>query len=183
MVGFLLSDERDAIQPEQRQETSRAEQALAKLSPPCRAAFDRAGDEARTGGASHIGCDHLLLGLAGTPGAAAGRLLAEISFTVDEIRARLGFVQGPGAAGETDDASPPLSPRTERVVLAAEKDCLKRGLTEIGTLQLLAALIAERDSVAVFILEEPGVGLERLGAAVQRAYREKWEDERVGIRD
>jgi ATP-dependent Clp protease ATP-binding subunit ClpA len=101
-----------------------------------------------------------------------------------EIRTRLGFVQGRVEPSNSNGAALPLSPRTARVMLAADNERRKRGLDHIGTLHLLSAIIAERDGLAVFILEEPGVGLERLGMALQRAFREKWDDdEGLGTRD
>jgi ATP-dependent Clp protease ATP-binding subunit ClpA len=149
---------------------------MARLTPPGRAVLKLANQLASARGAAHLACEDLLIGLAENRDAAAGRLLASLSTTAADIRARLGFVQGYGAAGSSNGEPLPLSPRTERVMLAAEKDCDKRGLAKIGTLHLLAALVSEREGVAVFVLEEPGVGLERLGAALQKAYREKWDD-------
>jgi ATP-dependent Clp protease ATP-binding subunit ClpA len=177
MVGFLLADERDPNKTDNPQDQSKTERALARLTPSCRAVLEHANQEASARGAAHLACEDLLIGLADHEETAAGRLLASISITAADIRARLGFVQGYGATVPPHGEPLPLSPRLERVLLAAAKDCDKRSLAKIGALHLLAALVSEREGVAVFILEEPGVGLERLGAALQKAYREKWDDD------
>lgn len=176
MVSVPLSDPKDLPESEAPAELSGTERAIAKLSRPCRSAYDLACDEARRGGASHVGAAHLLVGLAAREETAAGRLFASLSITTEEIRTRLSFVEGFASRQEASADELPLSPRAERVLLAADKDGGKRTLHEIGTLHLLNALLAERDGIAVFVLEEPGVGLERFGATLQKALREKWEE-------
>lgn len=184
MVEDLLADARDQIQPEARDASTGIQRVKDKLTPACRAVLDLAHHEAGARGATHLACEHLLLALATRPESASCRLLSASALGEDEIRARLGFVQGRFEQGDLNGSTLPLSPRTTRVMLAAEKECQKRGLDRIGTLHLLSALMAEREGLAVFILEEPGVGLERLGSALQRAFRDKWEDEEgVEIRD
>ena len=176
MVENLLLDERDPISPEQPREPTGVERALAKLSSPCRMVMADANRQATARDAPHLRCEHLLLSLAAHASLAAGRVLAAVAITEEAIRGCLGFIEGGAPAHDPNSEVLPLSPRSERILLAAEKECAKRGAPEIGTIHLLAALLAERDGLAVFVLEEPGVGLERLGASVQTAYREKWED-------
>lgn len=112
---------------------------------------------------------------------AAGRVLASVGITEEEIGTCLGFIEGGGPPHEPSAEVVPLSPRAERILLAAEKEAVKRGAPEVGSLHFLAALLAERDGLAVFVLEAPAVGLERLGAAIQTAYREKWDDGDEGL--
>jgi ATP-dependent Clp protease ATP-binding subunit ClpA len=176
MVETLLSDERDSIPSQIRHEPTGIERALAKLSSPCRLVLEDAHHLAAARDATHLRCEHLLMSLAAHQTLAAGRALAAVAITQEDIHSCLGFIEGSAPPHDPNDDVLPLSPRSERILLAAEKECAKRGATEIGTLHVLAALLAERDGLAVFVLEAPAVGLERLGAAVQTAYREKWED-------
>ena len=172
-----MSDERDSSPTQIRPEPTGIERALSKLSSPCRLVLDDASHFATARDATHLRCEHLLMSLAAHSSLAAGRALAAVAITEDEIRSCLGFIEGSAPAHDPNGDALPLSPRSERILLAAEKECTKRGGTEIGTIHVLAALLAERDGLAVFVLEAPAVGLERLGAAIQTAYREKWEDE------
>jgi ATP-dependent Clp protease ATP-binding subunit ClpA len=171
-----LSDENAQIPTEQPTEPSHVERAVAKLSGPCRRAYQLACDEARRSGAAYIGAAHLLIGLAESGETAAARVFESLALSANEVRARLGFVEGMTPNASANGAGLPLSPRAQRVLLAAEREGGKQGAAQIGTLHLLHALVAEREGVAVFVLEEPGVGLERLGAALQKALREQWED-------
>jgi len=149
---------------------------MTKLSRPCRMVLDDANREATARDATHLRGEHLLMSLVAHRTRAAGRVLAAMAITEADIHSCLGFIDGGAPAHDPVSHVLPLSPRAERILLAAEKECVKRGATEIGTIHLLFGLLAERNGLAVFALEEPGVGLERLGAAVQTAYREKWED-------
>ena len=172
----LLSNENAQNPTEQPTETSLAERAVGKLSGPCRHAYQLACDEAKRSGAAYVGAAHLLIGLAESGETAAARVFDSLALTAAEVRARLVFVEGPAAKATPNGEALPLSPRAQRVLVAAEREGGKNGVREIGTLHLLHALIAEREGIAVFVLEEPGVGLERLGAALQKALREQWED-------
>ncbi len=171
-----MSDERSPNEIPDATEPTKIEHALAKLSPLCRRVLARAYHEANASGSSHLTCEHLLLALAVDEQTAASQLMAAAAISADDIRGRLGFVQGSEPVQDATDDELPVSPRVERVLLAAEKECVKKGQARIGSLHLLAALLGERDGVAIFVLEEPGIGRERLGAALQTAYREKWED-------
>lgn len=171
-----MSNENAQNPTEQHDEPNAAERAVAKLSAPCRRAYQLACEEARRSGAAYIGAAHLLIGLAECGETAAARVFESLALSANEVRARLGFVEGSSPSGSANGVAPPLSPRAERVLIAAEREGGKHGVSEIGTLHMLHALIAEREGIAVFVLEEPGVGLERLGAALQKALREQWED-------
>jgi ATP-dependent Clp protease ATP-binding subunit ClpA len=171
-----LSKANAQIPTEQLDDPSAAEHAVAKLSAPCRRAYQLAREEARRTGAAYLGAAHLLIGLAECGETAAARVFESLALSADEVRARLGFVEGSSPNGSANGDALPLSPRVQRVLVAAEREGGKQGACEVGTLHMLHALIAEREGIAVFVLEEPGVGLERLGAAVQKALREQWED-------
>src|SRR6476646_6307348 len=101
MVGLFLADEHDLSRFKKSQEQSRSERAMARLTPPGRAVLKLANQLASARGAAHLTCEDLLIGLAENRDAAAGRLLASLSTTAADIRARLGFVQGYGAAGSS----------------------------------------------------------------------------------
>ena len=176
MVERPLSDQRDLNQPGNPSDPSQVDLAIAHLSPSCRSVIELARQEAKARNASHLECDHLLLGLLSADSTAAARALAGVDCTIEAIRAHLGFVRGQDARRDPVDEPLPFSPRAERILLAAERERVKRSMSQTGTLHLLGAMLAERDGIAIFVLEEPGVGLDRVGLALQTAQREKWED-------
>ncbi|HKG25223.1 MAG TPA: Clp protease N-terminal domain-containing protein [Thermomicrobiales bacterium] len=135
-----------------------------------------ARDEARLLAHAYVGTEHLLIGLAREERGAASRVLASLDLTADQLRESIVFIGGRGESGPPSD-DPPLTPRLERVLEAAEKEASRRQQTQVATLHLLLALVREREGIAVMLLEVPGVALERIGGAMMRALREGLADE------
>lgn len=117
-----------------------------------------------------VTCEHLLLGLAEDPGAAAARVLSSCGFDASTLHTRIDFVRGSLAPAEEPPAVS-ISPRVERVFALAGREAANRKRDRIETLHVLIGLLRERHGIAAFVLEEPGVGHERLGAAISQATR------------
>lgn len=130
-----------------------------------------AQEEAIALGEDYVGSDHLLIALAREPAGAAARVLNELDTGADLLRTRLTFVRGLGQTHPVGLPLPP-SPRFEHILQMAGIEAGRREDQCIGTLHLLLALVKERKGVGVFLLESPGVGLERVGGAMMRAFRE-----------
>lgn len=148
----------------------------ARLSTCARQALERAADEARRFGDPYVGTDHVLLALCGFEAAAAARVFAELEVDGELLAARMAFIRGRAVTSDNGEIAMGQSPRLQRVLATAAKDAAKRGHTEIGTLHLLAGLLREKEGLAVFLLEFPGVGLERAGGAIARAHRDGLRD-------
>lgn len=150
---------------------------LSRLSSCAREALARAAEEARRFGDPYVGTDHVLLALTAIEAAAARRVFAELEVDGERLTARMTFIRGRSPSADANgEIEMGYSPRLQRVLAAAAKDAGKRGHAEIGTLHLLAGLLREKEGLAVFLLESPGVGLERAGGAIARAHREGLTD-------
>jgi ATP-dependent Clp protease ATP-binding subunit ClpA len=115
-------------------------------------------------------CEHLLLSLIGDSDNAAARVLANGGFTGESVAQTIAFISGSQPA-EVPAEAVILSPRAERVLLAAGVEAGNRNADRIDTLHLLFAIIRERQGIAAVALETPGVGHELVGAALSNAMR------------
>ncbi len=101
-------------------------------------------------GHSYIGTEHLLLGLLYEESSVASDLLKKQGVSYKSAKQALIFLSGSG--GKTL-SQPPMTPRLRTVIENAAKD-MPGAFGRIGTDQLLTALLNEKDSVAVRIIEQ-----------------------------
>ena len=129
--------------------TNRAEQAL-------RLAHEAAAEL----GHSHVGSEHMLLGLIREEGGVAARVLAEAGVTDEKIY-RL-IVDNIGR-GESGDSTPQgLTPRAKRIIELAMAEAARLGHGYVGTEHLLMGLLRESDCFAVRMLAAVGADPQRL---------------------
>lgn len=112
----------------------------------------------------------LLLCLSANGECAAAQVLSGCGFDGATIARTITFVQGTWPAAEPGSAVV-LSPRMERVLIAAGHEAAIQKRDQVDTLHLLVALLRERQGVAALALESPGVGHEPVGAAISQAMR------------
>lgn len=118
-----------------------------------------------------ITSEHLLLSLSADNQCAAAQVLAECGFDGASIARTIAFVQGETPLAESA-ATVVLSPRMERVLTTAGREAATHKRDQVDTVHLLVALLRERQGIAALALESPGVGLEPVGAAISRAFRD-----------
>ncbi len=135
-----------------------------------------AKEEARSLGHAHLGTEHLLIALAREEQGAAARVLSSLGITADQLRNSVAFIAGRGEPLPADSQEPSPTPRLSRVLESAAQEAKKRSHNVVSTLHLLLALLREREGLAVMLLESPGVGLERIGGAMMRAFRDGLSD-------
>jgi ATP-dependent Clp protease ATP-binding subunit ClpA len=150
---------------------------LTQLTPCARQTLDRASDEAQRMGDPYVGTDHVLLAMVSIDTAAAKRVLEILEIDADRLSGTMRFIRGTDNPPSNGGVEYPYSPRLQRVLESAAKDAVKRSHGEIGTLHLLSGMLKERSGLAVFLLESPGVGLEKAGGAIARAHRDGIKDE------
>lgn len=116
---------------------------------------------------SHIGPEHLLLGLIREGNGVAARALRELGVDLDVSRERVEHIIGRG-----DRELPPgevgLTPRAKRVVELAIDEAQLLNHHYVGTEHLLLGIIREGDGIAAGVLKQQGVTLEDARAAVLR---------------
>ena len=106
---------------------------------------------ARDLGHTYIGSEHLLLALATEAESVAAKLLQKRGVNADAVREEILREVGEGTQSDVTPAD--MTPRTKRIIEHSAIESHRTGQSYIGTEHLLAALLAERDSVAVKILE------------------------------
>jgi ATP-dependent Clp protease ATP-binding subunit ClpA len=152
------------------------------LHPQVKKVIDLAIDEARKLGHSHVGTEHLLLGIVREgDDSPAARALA--SFGVDLEKVRHNVIATLGQPHREVGASAPTPPspqsarnfagpfdrfteRAKRVLALAQDEAIRFNHNYIGTEHLLLGLIRERDGVAARVLGTLGADLAKARTAV-----------------
>ncbi len=131
-----------------------------KFSVKAQNTLERAQSEARTLGHTYIGSEHILLGLLGVSDCIAAKILVARGVSFGEIHYTLKKISGSGSGSQVgpDD----MTPRARRIIEAAAYEARKRSSGYIGTEHLLYALLIEKDSVAIKLIESIGASISEL---------------------
>ena len=109
---------------------------------------------------SHIGTEHILLGLINETEGVAARVLFSMEVDLRKVRSAVEFITRQGekpAQGEIG-----LTPRAKKVVELAAEETNRMNHPYIGTQHLLIGLLREGEGVAPGILEILGVTLDKV---------------------
>ncbi len=115
-----------------------------------RAVVVSAQTEARSLKHDHIGTEHVLLGLFGSPAGLAVQALGQLGITAEMVRADVVSMVGTGDG--TPSGHIPFSPRAKKVLELALREALQLSHNYIGTEHILLALEREGEGVAVQVL-------------------------------
>ncbi len=116
---------------------------------------------------NYIGTEHLLLGLVREDNGVAIKVLRELG--VDPGQVIRAVERTVGRGDRTPFSKPVLSPRTKRVIELAIDEARLMGHPYIGTEHLLLGLVREGDGVAVSVLKQLGVNLDRVRTQTARS--------------
>jgi len=111
--------------------------------------------EARSFNHSHLGTEHLLLGLTGESASVAAGVLRRLGVEFDQAREQVESVVGYGMEGMGDRAS--FTPRAKSMLEAAMQESVRQGHDCIRTDHLLLGLLGESGGVAARVLLNLGV--------------------------
>jgi ATP-dependent Clp protease ATP-binding subunit ClpA len=151
------------------------------LAPPVKSVINLAIDEARRLGHSHVGTEHLLLGIVRESESIAANVLGSLGVDLENVRhsviATLGQPQREvGASAPMPPSSQPtqhfagpfdrFSDRAKRVLALAQDEAIRFNHNYIGTEHLLIGLIREEEGVAARALRTLGVELEKARTAL-----------------
>jgi ATP-dependent Clp protease ATP-binding subunit ClpC len=110
-----------------------------------------AQEEARALKHNYIGTEHILLGLLREEEGLAARVLESLDVTVEEVRAQVARIIGPGdepiVSGQI-----PFTPRAKKVLELSLREALSLKHNYIGTEHILLGLVRENEGVAARIL-------------------------------
>jgi ATP-dependent Clp protease ATP-binding subunit ClpC len=139
-----------------------------RFTEPARQVVVLAQDEARALGHNYIGTEHLLLGLLREGQGLAARVLESMDVTIEEVRAQVermvGRGEGMGAAG----GQIPFTPRAKKVLELALREALTLNHNYIGTEHVLLGLAREGEGVAIRILLDFDVDVEKIRSEISR---------------
>ena len=111
-------------------------------------------------GHTYIGSEHLLLGLSSEEDSIAARLLRAKGLQLSKVRARITDLSGCGSYCELSPSD--MTPKLRRIIERSAELSSHGENSYIGTEHLLLALLEEKDSVALRIVEAEGVSLSQL---------------------
>ncbi|MCI9174676.1 MAG: ATP-dependent Clp protease ATP-binding subunit [Lachnospiraceae bacterium] len=110
---------------------------------------------------NYVGTEHILAGLLQERSGVAARVLTENHLEEKKLLELIEELISPGEGTVLLDADG-YSPRTQRVLEAAEKEAEHFSSEEIGTEHLLLAIMKENESAAVRLLNTMSVNLQKL---------------------
>ena len=168
------------------------------LSPRTKKIIELAIDEARKLGHSHVGTEHLLLGVVREGEGVSVRVLESLGVNLENVRhqiiATLGQTRaGPGQVSATaaPSSSGPARPSAlerlddaaKRVLALAMNEAVGLGHTWLGTDHLLLGLISVNGTVAQRALNDLGVTLEKAREHVAKAERPgvEWQTHAIAL--
>jgi ATP-dependent Clp protease ATP-binding subunit ClpC len=126
-----------------------------------------AQDEARALRHNYIGTEHILLGLLREEEGLAARVLESLDITVEEVRAQVARIIGPGdepiVSGQI-----PFTPRAKKVLELSLREALSLKHNHIGTEHILLGLVRENEGVAARILLEFDADAEKIRNEIMR---------------
>ena len=121
-------------------------------------------------GHSYIGTEHLLYGLLKEGKGIASKILENQNLTGNAIREKIEELIGVEERKENKTVA--FTPRTKRVIENAFKEAKKNASDYIGTEHLLIGLIKEADSIAVRILIDLDINLQRIYSEIIKVINE-----------
>lgn len=134
-----------------------------------------AQEEAGKMNSSHVGTEHLLLGLARENDGAAAQVLTKMGVSPQHVRQEIEAEIG--QPEEPSGNEPKLTPRAKRVLELAADESRRMRLNYIGTEHLLIALLREKDGVAANVLRKLGLKIETVRTQVESYVGSGPEDE------
>ncbi len=121
-----------------------------RFTPAAQNALKRAQTEASEMGHTYIGTEHLLLGLLREESSVGADILRKHGLDYKSAKQAVMFLNG---SGNMTLPPPEMTPRLRSVIEKAAKE-IPGAFGRIGTEQLLSALLSEKDSIAVRIIEK-----------------------------
>ena len=125
-----------------------------------------AQEEARRLRHNYIGTEHLLLALLSEGEGVASRALTNLDITLEEARAQVARVVGPG--DEVVTGQIPFTPRAKKVLELSLREAMRLGHDYIGTEHLLLGIAREDAGVAAQILRGFDAGADTIRSEVIR---------------
>ena len=121
-------------------------------------------------GHNYVGTEHILYGLAKEGDGVASKVLEEQNITADDILTKIEELIG--KEEKLEQGTLGFTPRTKRVIENSFREAKRLGSDYIGTEHLLIGLMREGDSVAVRILLDLNLNVEKLYTEIIKVLNE-----------
>ncbi|MDO8482772.1 MAG: Clp protease N-terminal domain-containing protein [bacterium] len=142
---------------------------LEKFTPRARQVMALAAKQATQRKHNFVGTEHLILGLTGIEGeCSAGTVLESLGISLEEVKQEVEKLIQPGPEAEIGLLTPPLTPRTKKVLSLANKERQILKHKTLGTEHILLGILREGDGLAARVLLAMKVELETARQAVSR---------------
>jgi ATP-dependent Clp protease ATP-binding subunit ClpC len=139
-----------------------------RFTPRARKVMSLAQDAARSVKHSHVGTEHVLIGILDEGGNLAVKVLADLDVDADDLRSELRASMGPATKGKAE-AHLPFTPLSKRALEQTAKEALRLGHNYVGSEHLLLGLLATEEGVASKVLRRMGIELHTTRQAVVMA--------------
>jgi len=140
---------------------------LTRLAEEAREVVRRAVTHARESGSSHVGIEHLVLGLLDDPESVACRAITALGGSVDEIRSVAQSETDLDEAVDRGGGRIPFSADSKKVLELALRETIRSGDRRIGTGHILLGLIRDEKSPGARVLLESGIGRKAVEAWIE----------------
>jgi ATP-dependent Clp protease ATP-binding subunit ClpA len=139
-----------------------------RFTPRARKIMSLAQEAARSASHSHVGTEHVLIGILGEGRNLAVRVLTDLDVEPDDLRAELLASMGPASKG-IGKGHLPFTPLSKRALELTAKEALRLGHNYVGSEHLLLGLLATEEGLASKVLRRMGVELHTTRLAVVMA--------------
>jgi ATP-dependent Clp protease ATP-binding subunit ClpA len=114
---------------------------------------------------SHVGTEHVLIGILDEGSNVAVRVLANLDVAPEDLRAELQASMGPAGVG-APEGHLPFTPQSKRALELTAKEALRLGHNYVGSEHLLLGLLATEEGLASKVLRRMGIELHTTRQAV-----------------
>jgi hypothetical protein len=140
---------------------------LTRLAEEARLVVRGAVTHAREAGSSHVGTEHLVLGLLDDPESVASQAIAALGGSVEEIRLAAQPETDSDAGGARAGGHIPFSPDSKKVLELALRETIRSGDRRIGTGHILLGILRDEKSPGARVLLESGITREAVEAWIE----------------
>ena len=119
-----------------------------------------AQEESRRLGHNFVGTEQMLLGLIGIDNGVAAKVLKSLGVNLKDLRIEVEKINGRGSGFVANEI--PFTPRAKRVLELSLEEAHQLGHNYIGTEHLLLATESEVESIALHVLENYGVDVQKI---------------------
>ena len=133
-----------------------------------------AQEESRRLGHNFVGTEQMLLGLIGIDNGVAAKVLKSLGVNLKDLRIEVEKIIGRGSGFVENEI--PFTPRAKRVLELSLEEAHQLGHNYIGTEHLLLAIESEVESIALHVLENYGVDVQKIRMHVIEELAEQAEN-------